>query len=435
MIVKSVLKDLSVGHIPFVFLRDRDCIQESINSGRSDIDIFVQERFWTLIAPVLNKRGFYNLFGDQLFRSPYHDSILDFYHGSYKRIPFLEEWELVSTSTGPSDFPFLPEHILLAVLLLHPLDLTGFRGQRSYSEARRHVIKSYWENPQVKRDFLGWLEERVGKKFARAIAFVVEMRFDDLTRFVWPLRLLMYFERPSYFVYPFRRVMEKIIPVPSKRGRVIAVMGVDGAGKSSLIAELSKFVATYYNSPEIVRYSYMGRQGGFRLPLVPLSRMWNCIRRWKPDRSNLPGDRTTLKHAISPEGRATQTFERGIWRFIFPLEYTVRLLEILYLTRLRRKIVFTDRYIDDFAQDKSMGFLLSILSRLFPESTHVIFIKGDPQRFFDRKGEYSPGELAVMQEKLLSKVMASHGSNVTVVDGNQDISGVFGQALAALSRI
>ena len=225
-----------------------------------------------------------------------------------------------------------------------------------------------------------------------------------------------------------KRLLSKLLCPLHARGRVIAVMGVDGSGKTTLLNQLSVFLKTYTGDSNKVQYSYMGKQAGHRLPLQFFSRQLN---RWRKKNSAIT-QKVSDDPSLSKEGNAVQTFNRPVWKWIFPIEYTVRLGELIYLIWFRRKIVLTDRYVDDFTQDKSIGLVLANLIKLFPKPSHVFMIVGDAEKFFARKGEYSSDELATMQEKLLIRVRHAYGDRVTFLDGNKPASAVLGQALAAL---
>jgi len=415
--------------ITLTALRDSNSIDEVIRSREGDVDFYVSEINWNLASETIREYGFYNLFDNQIFRSIEHSNVIDLYHGSYKRAPFLSDSELTYGKLSEKGLLELKPHILLIVLMLHPLDLTGVRGNRRYTEERKITLQKLYNQHGVKQQFLEWCRLSIGTRFAKRVESFALNGYEYTRVSLLRMKFALFSAKPRLLKYLTRRVIAKFSPAPHLKGRVISVMGVDGSGKTTLLSELQKFIESYNGSSSKVQYSYMGRQAGHRLPLNWCANMFKRISRsFKQGGESI----TSGKRTLSKEGIAAKTFNRPIWQFVFPFEYSIRLIEIWYLVLFRRKIVLADRYVDDFSHDNTCSYVLRKIINLFPKPSHVFLILGDTKKFYSRKREYSPDELNEMQEKLLACLKTVYGDRLIILDGNQTSSVVLAQALAAL---
>jgi thymidylate kinase len=350
------------------------------------------------------------------------------HHGVYKRAPFVGDSEMSDGFLLSSGVLHLPRHMLLAILLLHPLDLTGIRGNRTYTTSRITSIRRLYDDLETRKKFFQWCRLAIGSRLTTQVDRLVANQFKYTRLTLLRMKLLLFIHNRKMLHFFLKRIVSKFSPPPSMRGRVISVMGVDGSGKTTLLSELLTFSQSYIGNIEKVCYSYMGKQGGYRLPLQWLSGLLRRIQK-NPICANCSSINVS---DLSRESEARRTFDRPIWQLIFFAEYSIRLIEIWFLILFRRRIVFTDRYVDDFFQDDNVNFMVRLLMKLFPKPSHVFMIVGDTEVFFERKREYSPDELAAVQEKLLTRVRYVYGDRLTILDGNKPASAVLEQALAAL---
>lgn len=436
--VAALCQILDHQQVSFVFIRDIETVEKVATSGDGDVDMFCTAESLPKIREALKFLGWYNLFGGQTYVSMESDLVFDVYCEKYTRLPMLSAEEIfqglkrVHSDNLGVDLPLLADHVLLAVLLLHPLDLTGIRGQRSYTAVRQKAIYRLWRHENTRERTLSWTRSRIGPRAATHIKHAMEKDVLELPKQANLLRLLMYTQRPENLKFLFKRLSVKVRPVPMHRGQIIAVMGVDGSGKSTLIDGLRKFVDRYYSEEGKAKVLYMGRQGGFRLPLSRLSRLKSTFQKSSPAstfKSKKNPDSASDSNAfIKP--RPWKTRIRGA---VFMIEFSLRLVELVFHKKVKRRIIITDRYIDDFIHETNHSILRRFVQLTFPKPVAVICIRGDCRIFFERKGEYSPTELEKHQKALKNTLISRYAkSNLFFINGNNSAKKMLAEALCQI---
>lgn len=427
----AVVEACRQAHLDVVALRPASALRTAMRHEGDDIDLFVPAHQWRACCEVLRSAGFFNLFGRQYFKSPTCTLTLDVHHGGYLRVPFLTEHELRGAQVNEMGVLALSDVAQLAILTLHPLDLTGFRGRRPHTEEKKAYIRAALRNPMVSGAFNAWLTRCGGRAFQEAIGTMMVDGFKHTAWSVTRMKLALFAARPGYLRHVMARAGMKVAGQSAAAGRVIAVVGVDGSGKTTLATDLMAFMSASLRDKKRVQYSYMGRQGGHRLPLEAISAIKRACQRALSSRR--PAASSATSGATSPKPE-TSTFERPIWRYVLLLEYLVRAIELQIQVRLLRRIVMTDRYLYDLTLNRSLSRIFQPLVKLFPTPSHVLFLQGDTSIFYDRKKEYSTEELSDMQSQLLSAATEAHGDKLHVLAADRSAEDVLRQALAALGE-
>ena len=174
LLFDKVFAALQKNGIDIFALRDLGALNDVIESGSGDVDLYVSETNWKSCSAIIREFGFYNLCENQIFMHPDYENVLDVHHGYYKRAPFICDSDLRYGEKLDNGLLVLPNHILLAILLLHPLDLTGIRGNRHYSEARKTYIRKLYDDAKIRQAFFDWCRARIGERFSELVEGIAD---------------------------------------------------------------------------------------------------------------------------------------------------------------------------------------------------------------------------------------------------------------------
>jgi thymidylate kinase len=184
------------------------------------------------------------------------------------------------------------------------------------------------------------------------------------------------------------------------RMHLIAVMGVDGSGKTTLVERLN---ATLQNGPRKCHVVYMGR-GRERI---------------------LPGGKSLAK-AAGIDIQLSETIERGTRRphralriardAWYLLDAYARYLWHIWPRRLRGEITITDRYAYDVLLNEGItGWVRWIILHLYPAPDLLIYLHHELDVLSSRRPFYKLEHLAGEVSKLNQLVRQVEGLNRSVV--------------------
>jgi len=433
--IEDLLNELVLNDIHFVYLRDvKSFEQVFIDKEGGDIDLYVDENHLEKFNIILSTYGFYNLFDHKVFCSIKESEIIsiDAHNGLYERLPILNSSNFLSCRGGNTEIPMLDDYILLAVLLLHPLDLTGLRGHRNYTNTKIVKIKSLWKNKIVRTKFLNWVKLEISESFASFVTKELPDRLELLPTKINKLKWLMYKNNFRNLKYLCIRLKKKILKPKFEKGYLITLMGVDGSGKSTALEGLAEFVNRYYNSEDKIKIIYMGSQGGYCFPLARLAEFRNKLF-GRNKRSSIEKVVQEKTSGNSPRHNNSMSISYLIKSVFIVLEYLIRLVKIHYYTKIKCHIVLTDRYVYDVAREGIDLRVVDFIGKLFPMPSRTFLMKGDVVEFFRRKGEYSVNELKEHQDALETFLSKKLGKKLTLIDADRSQKEVLSQILHALS--
>ena len=180
---------------------------------------------------------------------------------------------------------------------------------------------------------------------------------------------------------------------------LITFSGLDGAGKSTLIAWLAEALSAQYQKPVVV--FHMNDHVG----------IYAYIRKI---RNLLLGERAPEPHPLVVEEQRTERKPRTaratmrdalrymryriIWnstlrRLIYPIDLLVFFCYRTYNERIRGRVLIMDRYFYDTLVDVSTNrrrpWVARMLERITPTPTLPVYLDITPEESFARKGEYS----------------------------------------------
>lgn len=202
--------------------------------------------------------------------------------------------------------------------------------------------------------------------------------------------------------------MSKLQRMASPSGTVIAVLGVDGVGKSTVIESVLPVLLKGTHGACEVRHLRPGL-------LPPLARL--------KGRDQVPMGPVVDPHGSHPSGPLGSTF-RLVWLMTdYVLGYWVNVRPVV---AKQPAIVLFDRYVYDMALDPrrfriglSAG-LLGRLTRLAPQPDLILCLHASPYEILRRKQELPEAEIR-RQLDGLEKLAASHARAVMVTtEGGRD---------------
>ncbi len=183
----------------------------------------------------------------------------------------------------------------------------------------------------------------------------------------------------------------------NRRGMVISFSGLDGAGKSTLVAWLRAELERRHRGVTVLHLAdgvgasllraardgvqrFVGRRNGE--PPRP---------RWagRPRAAGLRGLVGRIRDAI--------VWSKHLRRVLYPVDLAVFLAIRFYVATVRRRVLVTDRYFYDTlvdVADEGGGFWVRVLERLTPAPDIAVFLEVSPEESYARKGEYSVDYLA-----------------------------------------
>jgi thymidylate kinase len=179
-----------------------------------------------------------------------------------------------------------------------------------------------------------------------------------------------------------------------RRGILVAFIGPDGSGKSTVIERIQEILRT---APFPVRLAYMGK----RDPFLPTSRI---IRAFYQRREGLQNEAVASENSprlLTRIGRAMKDIG-GLINWV--IEQWARYLVLIRPYLQQDGVVLVDRYSFDFAYREPWSishrpFFIKMLCRFFPVPDLTFLLWENPQVLFDRKGERSVEELGQLIER------------------------------------
>tara|TARA_Y100001935_G_scaffold167615_1_gene138085 strand:+ start:17653 stop:18804 length:1152 start_codon:yes stop_codon:yes gene_type:complete len=198
-----------------------------------------------------------------------------------------------------------------------------------------------------------------------------------------------YFDIYGIFLNILRIYLRALKP----NGLCIAVLGVDGSGKSTLIKSINN------NCSKLFRTTH-----NFHL---------------KP---RLIGQKAKGKAISNPLNKKPYHFFMSLAKlFLTWIDYFLGYFVLIYPKKIRSGLVIFDRYKQDlyvsperFRISRTNSYFLKMLYRFMPNADFVIFLKGDPKKIFARKCEISIDEIISQQEKFKDLIVKN--KNYVILD-------------------
>lgn len=207
-------------------------------------------------------------------------------------------------------------------------------------------------------------------------------------------------------------------------GRLICLVGIDGAGKTTVAKALAEQLGQ-----KGVNVAYVwGRREAFVLkPAISLAK--RLLR--EPPRSEAAGVYPLLKERRQ-RGIFSRPFVRRLWAYAVTADYALRVsLRIRPLLR-HKEIVISDRYIPDLVADLAANFgwgpqevqraLGLPLWHLFPRPYRYIYLSVPPEVGFTRKADGT--SLEYLEDRKMVYDLLAHRMGMAIIDATQPLEHV-----------
>ncbi len=185
----------------------------------------------------------------------------------------------------------------------------------------------------------------------------------------------------------------------SRRGLVISFSGLDGAGKSTLIAWLEGELERQHHPVTVLRMpDGVGVYAFVRAARDAVRRLFGGGNGGDPGRPRWAGQpRAAGLRGVAGRIRDAIVWSKPLRRALYPVDLAIFLAIRFYVATVRRRVLVTDRYFYDTlvdVADDGRWFWVRLLERLTPEPDVPVFLDVSPEESYARKGEYSVAYLA-----------------------------------------
>ena len=413
--VCSVLRELESNDLNYVHWKSNEHLDKSV-TGLTDLDILFDYEHYEKIVEILLKQGFkrynapcfkqYPFIEDFVYINPEQNTVVHI-HAHFKLIVgetnvknYHLNWESHIFKNRIynkeySIYTISPEYELLLLIVRVSLK-ENF--SRKYG-IRRFLNSSDEERKNSEREF-AWLKERIDFKIFEQLVlkyFDMELAaeiiqttecsffYDNIKIYSKKIREKLKNKRRKGFIASFfiensreiryfsRKILNKttFFDIPVKRiindnegGIICTIVGVDGAGKTTISKELCKILSKKFD----VRFVYMGSGKGdssiLRTPLNYLRTRYSQVRRKK--------GKEIKESYVDKEHKSIFSLRdlfNIIWAVTLLIERNTRLNRIRRLKN-RGFIVVTDRYPQINTLEYNDGPLLQKYA-----DTHLFFFK------------------------------------------------------------
>ena len=182
---------------------------------------------------------------------------------------------------------------------------------------------------------------------------------------------------------------------------LITFSGLDGSGKSTLIAWL-KAELERRNRPVTVLHMAddVGVYACLRSVRERLQRLAGRGSGAAPQRPRWAGPPPASGlRGLARKGRDAILWSRSLRRAVYPVDLAIFLAIRLFVEKVRRRILVTDRYFYDTLVDVAVdgrppSLWVRLLERLTPVPDVPVFLDVSPEESYARKAEYSVAYLA-----------------------------------------
>ena len=311
---------------------------------------------------------------------------------------------------------FIPNRKYQGVLNL----LSGLLTRGNVRKKYRNLI---WESNNSNQDlFSFFLKEAFGEKYMDILCkYIKNKKWNKIEEIIFHLKIN--FILRSFIKSPIKQVLRWLVYIIDiikllikPPGLQVAVLGIDGAGKSTLVSELKKTINKFF----IFLYFSWWFSGS--LPNI------SQIFRSKKNNSNLEMERkensqNTRKIKYRHE---VHSFKLIIKVIYYLLDYLISYNFKYRFTKSFGGLVINDRYYYDFLIDWQIrrSFLSiwfsKVLLKIVPQPDLSFYLKIKAKDAFERKKEES---INILEEQInVWNIVLKNRKNVIILDGLSPVS-------------
>lgn len=411
----------------YVLLREKSTIDKILRDSSSieDIDVYVSKQSVGTFLELLKKTNFSALFSQNTFIHLDTKLVIDVHSGNYTRFPLFDEDFFLQKSKNIEGFNYLPDNSLFLILLLHPLDLSGIRGARDYTREKHQFLKENnyrFNHPEVYTRVEEWFGPNLTNYICNLL--MESPRKVSQNRIQIKLRALKHNELLRAWFK--KRLIKGLKQLLFNRGKVVSIMGADGAGKTSLIESIQGLSESFPQKFKFRRV-YMGFLGGYQLPFYSLKRFAKCLLKFQMN--------TVLNEKSGKKTIATSGTYFFLTCSFLVLEYIFRYLSIFWFSKVEKKHVILDRSIYDQHTPFSNVGALTKLARLAQKPDMFIFLEARIETLLERKQEYDSDQLKEQQKLTLKYLMKEFPEKLFVLNAEDSKTSIFSRTLVIITKL
>lgn len=408
----EILNNLNDNNINYCILRNYENLPDEIGH---DIDFLLnesnKEQFNEIIIKVSNKKG-WNI---SYIRNRYKFRTIVFYkiinhqfitlkfdvwtEMAWRGISWVDTNYILSTTRIYKNFYVPRKGVEAAVTVLKEFTGGGLIPEKYYE-------KVYKFAKEDKSGFQKCLESKLGNLTDKVYELVIDKKWAELN-----LMRKTFKKKVLYSVHDLGRLdgffkfikfnLNNIIRNKSSdNGGIIAFVGPDGSGKSTVIENVNNLIEAII--PE--RHIYHMRFGIF--PEIKTGFGLTAIKRsTSQSKSNTKKD-NSIKTSILIKKLINKA---ALWAVIFyyTLEFILGHFKVNIVTKRKGIILFDRYYYDYFVQPLYRDFISNHkkwLLSVIPKPKAIIYLQANPETVFERKGELSVKEI-FLQDKYFLKTL------------------------------
>lgn len=416
----EIVEELDNSNIKYVFLRHQDTVLSALSDeSEDDVDIYLESKRVDDFFNILRSKNFINISPKELFVNIETGLKLDIHFNPYIRLPFPDDHFFFENISRVWNWNFLNNKALYLVLLLHPLDFAGLRGQREYSQDKIKFLKDN-NNLIIDHSIKHYIESWLGKRFYQKLLGFVEEDIELIYKNYFSLKFSALSSGTLHRLL-LNRLIRSLRLFRRKKGFIICLMGVDGSGKTTLANNIEKFYNSYFNGKSSIVF-YMGLLGPYFLPIEALSRIYRLVSSRIPKKK----DDSLNQESHDFHNQGTKNFFISV---LIALDYFLRNIFVVWNVFILKRVVILDRSIFDQHTRYNSNKFIGIVRRLTLKPDTFIFLKGDVSEIFKRKREYSIEELGKHQTAHLNYLEEEFGENLSVINATDSFKKVLHNAL------
>lgn len=414
-IVRDIIKECKMASINYCILRNYEEIPDEI---RHDIDILldkkdyhnfmnviegIRDKYALSLRKVWEKDGFYTYilfcFEGKTIRQLKLDIWVDLH---WRGIAWIDTQYVLATKE-PFRETYKPSSgCEAAISMIKELLGGGNVAQKYYTKIKDGVQKE-------EERFITALQPVWGKNVYFFIENVQKENWEEINAFKKKCKvcLLRYsFIRGKIFdhvLQNLKTVLSKVARFVRDRGKLVAVIGPDGSGKSTVIDAVKKDLRLLY--PQISVYHT-------RLGLFPELHTGLGLSNLKRKNKSMLLEMDSKKgkekvERTEEEAEKEQSLISKIVSILVLFYYTLEFVvgrPVIRSKQGENSLILFDRYYYDFFVQENTRNLIwgcrRLLCKLVPDPDYVFHLYADGRTVFERKGELNCGEIDIQNEIL-----------------------------------
>ena len=389
----------------------------------NDLDILTSDESYSQCARVLRGEGYYAVYTEQngekyktVFKKYIPELGFATFHlhreVAWNSVKVLSKEQILSRRVLIDDLKVPSPEDTLVITIAHILFETGEVRENEYK-----IVKALIGSYQLDQNYIKGVLDEFGwrKSFYRLLGMITEAKVELLpcsTGYLFRIsalfrRLLCYqpvCSTTMYAHYTWKRLTKKVNI--SRRGVVVALIGCDGVGKSTVANELVK------TCKEMLGPTFEPIYVGWNAAVLPTSLLLKHIVKWKKTKQS-------SKHNSLRKQKHRLVLNELVL-LIYIMEYLAQWIFKIIPKTTQRVNVVCDRYFYDLSiyyKELDESIIGRLLFKLLPEPDFVFLLDCSCNTIAKRTSEYSLSELRELRDRYLELGAKIKSIKVISVEG------------------